>query len=971
MPLPTGFWFNAFLCATFSAYLVLMNGIVFAQEKENRGEGRNKQERQQGPNSEEPKGNRKKNTTSDNKESEKVIPKPSESKTPAAMPGNVSQKNSTGSKNSSVNVSFTNQTKFDVEIYEGKALLELIKPGKSKSVTATPGGRLEVWPAGQMSKAPVIVEYSVTREPDQKCIIDSMPNEYLALLEVGKQVVLRLGAPRGEEDVEQGGNRNAKTQTPRNAKTEKPERYVLDLTRSPEKTLSRKDQQSLTKQNPRGTTARTQMQVAVAGKGGVFLDELSEAVELTSGRIGRISPTTKRFEYDGFVREATWVVRKGLAGNGISFESVANPGRYLLAYPASNDSLLIKSVERSEANGKEEMATFYASASQWDRKLINFSIQVNRQPYLVGFSRDTEANGVMIARLNPLDGSTHDFSIVKPKDFKPTPAPSQPSDAFNVWSKEDQPIQSPDLKINARPYQEGFKGGPIAGARRFLYRGFNVVNIDPLDLRNGGLSANPPPEIFDAFDQSKPYATYDLRGMTIPIEFFVPELFGPDTIAKSNSSLFFSEREMVDSFSFSVGLKVDGSSSKTKGTPGGNSQTGTVSSSTGVGYSDSQERRNKFSSSSSVSTRTKFAAYHWLAVNKQKIKLSKNLVDFILEMDLDDAGFEILFERYGTHYSLCTLIGAYCRELSYNTASETFEMLNRSQSVNADLLFVNANTQSNQSNSSTTRRENSRLEYVGYGGDAGNFDAFPGNKDPDNGVPLKVDLRPIWEIFHPELAPASCTLDAIQSRKMDIVRALAPNQLKKYLEKNTKTFDPPMKARQFKAKIKVTCDRPEDGGSDSQMFGWVHMAAQNPISKEFGWPWDKGSCETRTTPMNTKEDSGGRSVRPGDTLAEGEVLFGALDDPKTEDDAIEVGYAFEIADWDRSSSSDFVKLMDKLWVPLKHFNANQRSIEKSSSAEDSGAGKFTARLIIEEVTFSTNNEDAMAGLPAVPDMRGK
>ncbi len=226
-----------------------------------------------------------------------------------------------------------------------------------------------------------------------------------------------------------------------------------------------------------------------------------------------------------------------------------------------------------------------------------------------------------------------------------------------------------------------------------------------------------------------------------------------------------------------------------------------------VDISQSEKRSRMDSQSMSCSVKSKWQAAWWLSLDKPNAKLSPELTRFILEMDPeDDNAYVELFEVFGTHYALSTLFGAYASEVSYFEATETASKISKSNSVSAKVKGgkggkgdsgggnggggggggggsgeVGISTEFATEGSSSTRREQGRNELYGMGGSGGNFDSFTmGN--PEDFVPLRVDLRPIDEVLWPELSKQP--LSPSEKQHFDRVRQNAKEQLERYLRTN-------------------------------------------------------------------------------------------------------------------------------------------------------------------------------------------
>jgi len=333
---------------------------------------------------------------------------------------------------------------------------------------------------------------------------------------------------------------------------------------------------------------------------------------------------------------------------------------------------------------------------------------------------------------------------------------------FLAWLKQDNPNPSPGL---AKAIEEGGRTGRAgatehAACEDHARRGYNVLRMNALDFQDHyGVGDYILKKHFDNAG-----TRYVDQGWIVPKDMFVQTQVNSKQFTIDR--VFFSENSLIDSLSLSASVKGGVGAKGAK-----------VSRNVEMGFSKTRTRsstnKQAYGYNRSMSYRL------WLTLNKDRLQLSDSLSRFTqrdLQPDSRDAWFR-LFNRFGTHYALSTLYGAQA------TKKETFD----AQTVCDKLATVySGGTQAEGSikgisvgnafsfeKSKTTSSKQSSESSASQSSSAGNL------ADAKELVPLRLDLRPIYDLFWPEMA-SNVSMSKATFEHYRKLREKGPEMLRQY-----------------------------------------------------------------------------------------------------------------------------------------------------------------------------------------------
>lgn len=395
---------------------------------------------------------------------------------------------------------------------------------------------------------------------------------------------------------------------------------------------------------------------------------------------------------------------------------------------------------------------------------------------------------------------------------------------YLCWLRTDQPRSRARRESASEPWDKGFVGKTL-DVDTDGRRGYNLLYMNPRDLLNKGLPAASPVVMARMSPSSHKY--HIERGIRIPHEFhYTPVL---STREQKSREMYFSESERQKGFSVNVGLKggVDA------GAKGG--------ASTGVNFGYSENRKDMDAASFTSISATRTAAKFWLTARKELIRPGTDLVDYVRGMGTGYKDFKRFFERFGTHYPLSTLFGgmATYEQLIESSKVETAISKSFSGSVSQSAKAKGATMERNVGfNTTNANRDSSGWEsetsqtIIRGGNLGGSYDMWSLGED-DTLVPIKTDLRPIYDLVWPE------TFGAVEPAEIAVIRTKR-RQMKaayaEYLKRESRRRESiNARPRVFAMRvdsIKLSKED-DDGAGGPDLWGYVRLVGERG-AKSYG-----------------------------------------------------------------------------------------------------------------------------------------
>ncbi|MEM1441461.1 MAG: MAC/perforin domain-containing protein, partial [Verrucomicrobiota bacterium] len=315
---------------------------------------------------------------------------------------------------------------------------------------------------------------------------------------------------------------------------------------------------------------------------------------------------------------------------------------------------------------------------------------------------------------------------------------------YEEWVTSESPGPIPNLRIQEFKSGQGFHVSPLLGQLAHCMQGYNVPFMNPLKLQTekGGRFGTGF-HIFASSSDTQNYYVPPDGSNEVPLMYH----FKSDLIEGSSGKLtmYSTEDQRREGTGFGVGLSA--SAPPYKGIE-------TVSAS-----ASSSRSRNSFKSLSESETSFHSFAYgttHWLTLNKPEIELHPDFKAYILTesnfLYRDD--YKEFFDRYGTHYPLSTLFGGYSTVERHVETRQVVTSLAKQRSESAGLsvagIGANFNMSGNTAFTSTNVNSNEYTNAYSIGG-SGREGFWTVSSELQRQVPIKVELRPIYDLIRPEV----------------------------------------------------------------------------------------------------------------------------------------------------------------------------------------------------------------------------
>lgn len=391
------------------------------------------------------------------------------------------------------------------------------------------------------------------------------------------------------------------------------------------------------------------------------------------------------------------------------------------------------------------------------------------------------------------------------------------------WLTAEQPRLLEEKSPALLAWAEGFKGQTL-DIDTESRKGYHILRLNPTKLQDKGLGSSAA-LIFKRFPQES--KDYDLeRGFMIPNEFLLNPLW--DSEGSKSVNMYFSESERTQSFSLNVGVSA-GKPGKEEGgqkTPPGPK--------VGAKY-ERKEEKSAFSETERISiTSTRWGAQFWLTVRKDKIQLSDLFKQEVRKLSSDYADYKLFFETFGTHYPLSTLYGGMAYYEEFATMDKVGSAISKSNSFSvsgsAPVKGVEVAAEVGYSNSDSSRmaemQRQENAKFITRGGYTGaNFDQWQlSDTESKSLVPIKVDLRPVWELVWPRKFDATDSTSAADiMAKQNIMRTMYD----KYIEEENRSITQyaSLKPRIFAVRIDSVrvVEDDDDGGDGPDLWGYLNF----------------------------------------------------------------------------------------------------------------------------------------------------
>src|SRR5262249_19662479 len=155
-------------------------------------------------------------------------------------------------------------------------------------------------------------------------------------------------------------------------------------------------------------------------------------------------------------------------------------------------------------------------------------------------------------------------------------------------------------------------------------------------------------------------------------------------------------------------------------------------------------------------TAFKWGSKFWVTARKELIKLDTRFVNAVLDDSnfTSDEQWARFFRQYGTHYPLHTLYGGKAYYEETMTAKEVVDSITKTQAFSAEATIpvravdvgLSGGFNTADQAAMTTKKSQQKAVYFSIGGQGGNFDTWDVGEKQNAWVPIRVDLRPIYEL---------------------------------------------------------------------------------------------------------------------------------------------------------------------------------------------------------------------------------
>lgn len=382
--------------------------------------------------------------------------------------------------------------------------------------------------------------------------------------------------------------------------------------------------------------------------------------------------------------------------------------------------------------------------------------------------------------------------------------------------------------------------------------------------------------------------------------------------------------------------------------------------------------------------RFKYGYQFWLILNKKNAVLADGFVQTIDKMDpTSTADWRELFDLYGTHYALSSLYGGNWISESYESTQTVLESTHKTKEVN----FSGSGTakgvtlsgalglawDDRVSNKTETASTNSFDRGSGMSG--GNFESADVLEE-EKYVPLKLDLRPIYDVFWAELVKGD--VDEARIARYAALRKQGPAMLRSYKENYVrKAVRRDLRPRVFTfTLLDVKVDSVDDAGGDVDIYGSTSMKLMTTDPDCLACAKTAASMGSIPSVVKAKPGKVFRMPADGNSLTFSVIPSATKTGTKSnlEKVSIQVYCNYLDADGAKGGNDD-----DNIWgaskmislAGLKMDDMQGKPVEKEFKPEGKGAGKLTVRYQVQEQQYQMESvpPNFLPGFPGDGDWR--
>jgi hypothetical protein len=451
------------------------------------------------------------------------------------------------------------------------------------------------------------------------------------------------------------------------------------------------------------------------------------------------------------------------------------------------------------------------------------------------------------------------------------------SDEFKEWLETDKVVYSTvGRTIDETEVKNAFQNQWLLEDK--VRHGYNILKMDPGDLTDSGIRT--PRFLFERISKDSKNWHWDLLKIALAndlVLYEAEESFGQDTTTMS-----FTSYEELESTSTSVGLGAEYQGKKGGGqasTKNGNGVKGKI----GWGRDEGKLESN----SDTLIRKEQVGRAYWACYVKEHMQLDQDLKKVLLEPAnfSNYSQYKDFFEKYGTHWPLCTYFGGWIRYEERMSNTELSEHVKKSFSVSVDAKVPagkapvaitgsydhsKTNETRNKESSSTTK-----ANWESKGGTLGAGIGMWQMQEPQNAssyIPVQLELRSIYEIIWPEL------MGITEPKQVEYIHRLRVDMAKnldRYISEAqgpTQQYD--WKPRLYEAKItKVVVSQDDDEGTNNEpdFAGTLSISESNTRvampNKKYLYPpintvtvWSKPRKDAVTLGKGKKFDLGTKSL---------------------------------------------------------------------------------------------------------------
>ncbi|MEM6915131.1 MAG: MAC/perforin domain-containing protein [Verrucomicrobiota bacterium] len=362
------------------------------------------------------------------------------------------------------------------------------------------------------------------------------------------------------------------------------------------------------------------------------------------------------------------------------------------------------------------------------------------------------------------NGSIRTISLKRIAEGESISSYLTPDLSYEEWLKEDYIGPSPNTVVQDSRSGEDFSQPPLRGQWIHCITGYSAPFVNPLNLaEEKGTRLGENSFIFENPSLTRYYYSTPGFEYSVPLMFHPTDLSGGGSV--STLQVYATEQDRREGIGSAMGMNASAPPFK-----GMSSVSGDFSS------SRNSSTQKRISQSEIGFQSMSWGAEHWLTLHKNEIRLHPDFKAYILAESnfiyRDD--YKEFFDRYGTHYPISTLFGGYATVERHVTRKEisNSQMRARSDGGGVSAFGIGANLSISEDSAKTagTTEESEWVNKFHKGG-TGSGEAWSVSPDPSSHVPIKVELRPIYDLIRPEvfgLRPEDPIAITLESRRAEM-----------------------------------------------------------------------------------------------------------------------------------------------------------------------------------------------------------